>query len=83
MFPDIIDKPLALWGFGGGRSITHTLLVFLLVAVTGAYLYLNHRKTWLLAIAIGMFTHLILDFYVGHPVDPVLADLRLGVPPPG
>jgi inner membrane protein len=62
MVPDIIDKPLAFLGFGNGRSITHTLLVFLVVLLTALYLYVNHKKTGLLAIAIGMFTHLVLDF---------------------
>ena len=38
--PDIIDKPLAFFGFGGGRSITHTLLVFLILSITGL-LYLS------------------------------------------
>jgi inner membrane protein len=61
VLPDIVDKPLAYFGFGDGRSITHTLLVFLVVLVTAFYIYLNHRRTWLLAIAIGMFSHLVLD----------------------
>ena len=67
LFPDIIDKPLAYWGFGGGRSITHTLLVFMVILVTGYYLYLNHKKTWLLAIAIGVFSHLVLDAMWASP----------------
>lgn len=61
MMPDIIDKPLALLGFGNGRSITHTLLIFLVVLCIGIFLYINNKKTWLLPIVIGMFTHLILD----------------------
>jgi inner membrane protein len=61
MIPDIMDKPLALCGFGNGRSITHTLLIALVVLCIGFSLILNYKKTWLLAIAIGMLTHLILD----------------------
>jgi inner membrane protein len=61
MMPDIIDKPLALTGFGNGRSITHTLLISLVVLCIGVFLYINIKKTWLLAIVIGMLTHLILD----------------------
>lgn len=61
LFPDIIDKPLEFIGFGNGRSITHTLLVMLIVLLTGIFLSLNNKKTWLMVIAIGMSTHLILD----------------------
>jgi inner membrane protein len=61
LMPDIIDKPLAFFGFGGGRSITHTLLVFLIVSSIALYFYLKQKRTWLLAIAIGMVTHLVLD----------------------
>jgi membrane-bound metal-dependent hydrolase YbcI (DUF457 family) len=61
MMPDIIDKPLAVFGFGNGRSITHTLLIALTLLCIGFFLYLNKKKTWLMAIAIGVFTHLILD----------------------
>lgn len=61
MFPDIIDKPLSFFGFGDGRFITHTLLVTVIFILASLYLFLYHRKTWLLAIAIGMCTHLILD----------------------
>ena len=70
MFPDIIDKPLEFLGFRDGRSIGHTLLVFLFFLLIGFYLYLNHKKTWILAIAIGIFTHLILDSMWANP--PIL-----------
>ncbi len=61
LVPDIIDKPLSFLGFGNGRSITHTLIVFLIVLAIALLLYSSKKKTWLLAISIGMFTHLILD----------------------
>jgi inner membrane protein len=61
MFPDIIDKPLSFFGFGDGRSITHTLLVTLIFVLASLYLFLRYRQTWLLAVAFGMCTHLILD----------------------
>jgi inner membrane protein len=67
LIPDIIDKPLALGGFGNGRSITHTLLIALVVLCIGFSLILNYKKTWLLAIAIGMLTHLILDSMWASP----------------
>jgi inner membrane protein len=62
IFPDIIDKPLEFAGFGNGRSITHTLLIALIFLLTGSFLSLNYKKTWLLAVAIGIGSHLILDF---------------------
>ncbi len=61
LVPDIIDKPLSFLGFGNGRYITHTLLISLIVLLIAIYLYGNYRQTWLLAIGIGMCTHLILD----------------------
>jgi inner membrane protein len=61
LVPDIIDKPLSFLGIGDGRFITHTLLIFLVVSAIALALYLFQKKTWLLAIAFGTFTHLILD----------------------
>jgi inner membrane protein len=61
LLPDIIDKPIGMFLFGNGRVFTHSLLVTLLLLITGGYLYLNHKQTGVLAIAIGTFTHLILD----------------------
>jgi inner membrane protein len=61
LFPDLIDKPLAFIGFSDGRSIAHTLIVTLFVLVTGLFLFFNYKKSWLLAIGIGMSSHLILD----------------------
>ena len=61
LVPDIIDKPLCLLGFGDGRSITHTLLVAIIILLIGSYVYKRFKKTWLLAINVGMFTHLLLD----------------------
>jgi inner membrane protein len=61
LVPDIIDKPLSFLGFGDGRSITHTLIVFLIVLTIALFLYASKKKTWLFAISFGMFTHLILD----------------------
>jgi inner membrane protein len=67
LFPDIIDKPLEFVGFGNGRSITHTLLITLLVVLVARFLSLNYKKTWLMAIAVGMCTHLILDLMWLNP----------------
>jgi inner membrane protein len=62
ILPDIVDKPLSFLGFGGGRSIAHTLLIFCVVLLIGFFQSLNFKKTGFLALAAGMFSHLILDF---------------------
>jgi membrane-bound metal-dependent hydrolase YbcI (DUF457 family) len=67
LFPDIIDKPLEFIGFGNGRSITHTLLISLVFLVTGFFVTVNYKKTWLVVIALGMCSHLILDFMWSNP----------------
>ena len=46
LVPDIIDKPLSFLGFGNGRSITHTLIVFLIVLSIALFLYASKKKTW-------------------------------------
>ena len=61
LMPDIIDKPLSFLGFGNGRSIIPTSLVFLIVLSVAMYLWRSRKQTWLLAIAIGIFTHLMCD----------------------
>jgi inner membrane protein len=62
MFPDIIDKPLEFLGWGSGRAIGHTLLITLVCIVASLIVLFKNKNTWLLAIALGMITHLILDF---------------------
>jgi inner membrane protein len=61
MFPDIIDKPLSFFGFGDGRFLTHTLLITAIILLAALIIFLFRRKTWLLAIAVGMLAHLVLD----------------------
>ena len=67
LVPDIIDKPLSLLGFSDGRSITHTLFVAIIVLLIASYIYKRFKKTWLLAINIGMFIHLVLDSMWTNP----------------
>ena len=40
---------------------SHTLLFLTLLILGGLYLYWRHKKTWLLVLSFGTFTHLILD----------------------
>jgi inner membrane protein len=65
LLPDIIDKPVGQLifreTFNNGRIFSHTLLFLILIAVAGFLLYWRRRRTWLLALSFGTFTHLILD----------------------
>ena len=66
LLPDIIDKPVGdvifRDYFGQGRIFCHTLLFLIILTTIGIYLYKTRRKLWLLLLAFGTFTHLILDF---------------------
>lgn len=65
LLPDIIDKPIGLFffreTFNNGRIFSHTLLFLILITVAGFYLFKRFRKSWLLALSFGTFTHLVLD----------------------
>ncbi|OGO16292.1 MAG: hypothetical protein A2Z02_03655 [Chloroflexi bacterium RBG_16_48_7] len=65
MLPDIFDKPLGIFIFGNtlsnGRIFCHTLLFLVLLVLAGLWLLKYRRTGWLLAIAGGVFLHIILD----------------------
>ena len=65
LLPDIVDKPLGLFllrdTFASGRIFCHTLLFLIVITLVGLYLYRSRKKTWLLVLSFGTFTHLILD----------------------
>jgi membrane-bound metal-dependent hydrolase YbcI (DUF457 family) len=65
LLPDIIDKPLGQLllkdTLSNGRTFCHTLLFFLLIFLTGFYLYRNKGKDWGIILSFGVFVHLILD----------------------
>ena len=65
ILPDIIDKPFGIFlfpdTFDSGRIFCHTLLFTILLVLAGLYLFRRNGKTWLLALAFGVFMHLILD----------------------
>jgi inner membrane protein len=67
LLPDIIDKPLGAFLFGDGRIFTHSLMATLLVLVTGYFLYINYKRTAVLAVACGMAAHLVLDSMWASP----------------
>jgi hypothetical protein len=57
ILPDLVDKPLAALGIGGGRYIGHTLLF---AVVVSAAFFLWKRKYGLAALT-GLMSHLLLD----------------------
>lgn len=61
MLPDIIDKPLGIYGFGGGRSLAHTLLFVLLILLVGLYRYFRSARLGILVLSLCSGFHLILD----------------------
>jgi hypothetical protein len=65
LLPDIIDKPmghvLLREYLSSGRTYAHTLLFAVLITLGGFLLLYRTRKTWLLALSLGTFVHLILD----------------------
>ena len=65
LLPDIIDKPVGQYlfrnTFNNGRIFSHTLLFLVVISGVGFLIYKKQRRTWLLALAAGTFTHLLLD----------------------
>jgi inner membrane protein len=65
LFPDIIDKPVGQYffrdTFSNGRIFSHSLLFLLVLASAGFFLFKRYRQVWLLTLAAGTLSHLILD----------------------
>jgi inner membrane protein len=65
LLPDIIDKPIGQVffreTFSNGRIFAHTLLFLIVLAGIGFFLFKRYRQVWMLTLAAGTFTHLILD----------------------
>jgi membrane-bound metal-dependent hydrolase YbcI (DUF457 family) len=65
MLPDIIDKPVGMYffrnTFNNGRIFSHTLLFLIVISAVGLLIYKKQHRTWMLALAAGTFTHLLLD----------------------
>ena len=72
LLPDIIDKLVGQYlfrdTFNNGRIFSHTLLFLIIVSALGFYLLKKYRRTWMLALAAGTFTHLVLDEIWTSPV---------------
>ncbi len=65
LLPDIIDKPLGQIIFresiSNGRIFCHTLLFLLLITLGGIIVLRRSHRNWLLVLALGTFSHHILD----------------------
>ena len=65
LLPDIFDKPIGCLffreTFSNGRIFCHTLLFLIVITIGGLCLYWSRKKTWLLVLSFGTFTHLIFD----------------------
>lgn len=65
LLPDIIDKPVGQIIFresiSNGRIFCHTLLFLLLITIGGLIIFRHSHRDWLLILALGTFSHHILD----------------------
>ena len=63
LIPDLIDKPLGLLFpvLGGGRTIFHTLIAVLIVAIITFVMVRNRYKMFGMAVVCGIFVHQVLD----------------------
>lgn len=64
LLPDLVDKPLALFVFGGtvgGRTFLHTLLFLSVLLLAGALVYRRLGRPALLAVGLGVASHQALD----------------------
>ena len=57
ILPDLVDKPLAALGIGGGRYIGHTLLFAGIVII----LFTVWKRKFGLSALVGLMSHLLLD----------------------
>ena len=84
LLPDILDKPLFLFGpgelFPSGHAYGHTFLFNLLLLVCGSILF-RYKKPWLLVISLSSCIHLVLDRIWNNPVTlwwPLLGPFAKG-----
>ncbi|MBE0480247.1 MAG: metal-dependent hydrolase [Dehalococcoidia bacterium] len=65
VLPDMIDKPIGQYffreTFSNGRIFSHSLLFFVVMLLAGLIILRVYHKTWILALALGLLTHLFLD----------------------
>ena len=65
VLPDLIDKPIGYIYFadifGNGRIFFHSLVLFFVLVITGLLIWKRWERPEVLAIAIGILSHQILD----------------------
>ena len=65
LLPDIIDKPVGVYLFpdifSSGRIFSHSMLFALIITLASILLYRMKHATWLMALSIGVWMHLVLD----------------------
>jgi len=65
LLPDIIDKPLGhiflREELSSGRTIAHSLLFLVVIALAGWLVYRLQHRNWLLVVSAGSLAHLVLD----------------------
>jgi membrane-bound metal-dependent hydrolase YbcI (DUF457 family) len=88
VLPDLIDKPLGFVIFGGvidnGRIWCHSLLFAAIVLVSGLLLWKFRRTPVLIAAAIGILSHQLLDLMWLQPATwyyPLLGPFGERLPP--
>ena len=88
VLPDLIDKPVGFIILGGvidnGRIWCHSLLFAAIVLVAGLLLWKVRRTPVLIAVAIGVLSHQILDLMWRQPATwyyPVLGPFGERLPP--
>lgn len=85
VIPDLIDKPLGYIIFAGsigyGRIYAHTLLFLVLASLVGLLIFWRFRSPVVLAGAVGVASHQILDTMWLYPKNwlyPILGPFRTG-----
>lgn len=68
LLPDLVDKPLWMFGIGNGRYVAHTLLFALLVTLV----FSVKSKIWGASALLGGLSHLLLDSVHSWPPVPWL-----------
>ena len=60
---DIVDNPLGLIDpmFDAGRTVFHSLIVFIIFTIIGVFVWKYRQNVIVVAIAIGIFLHQIVD----------------------
>ena len=63
LLPDLVDKPFALLipALSSGRTIFHSLLILLIVAIIALVILRNRYFLWGIAVASCIFVHQVLD----------------------